>query len=243
VNEDLTNYRPDAAFQAVYQFSWYEFCDWYLELVKLKKGRLDVLCHALDTILKLLHPLAPMVTERIYSELPWADLGKLSLQKFPEAKAPGASHPDMTALKAAVEGIRNFRTENKISPKAPIPAFLETKNTALWQKLAPFITGLARLGDVKVNQAAPAGSAGKVATADFTFTLPLEGLVDKTAEKARLQNEIKKVRSDVEFSEKRLGNEGFVARAKPELVAQEKANLAAAKEKLAVLEEAIKKLG
>ena len=82
-----------------------------------------------------------------------------------------------------------------------------------------------------------------MATAEFTFTLPLEGLVDKTAEKARLQNEIKKVRSDVEFSEKRLGNEGFVARAKPELVAQEKANLAAAKEKLAVLEEAIKKLG
>ena len=87
-----------------------------------------------------------------------------------------------------------------------------------------------------------AGSAGKVATADFTFTLPLEGLVDKGAERTRLQNEIKKVRSDVDFSEKRLGNPGFVSRAKPELVEQEKANLAAAKEKLGVLEAALAKL-
>jgi valyl-tRNA synthetase len=243
VNEDLKNYRPDAAFQTIYQFSWYEFCDWYLELVKLKKGRLDVLCHSLDTILKLLHPMAPMVTERIYGELPWAEKGRLSLQKFPTAQPVASDHNEVAAMKAAVEGIRNFRTENKISPKAAIPVFLETKNTALWQKLAPFVTGLARLGDVQVNKAAPAGSAGKVATADFTFTIPLEGLVDKTAEKARLQNEIKKVRSDVDFSEKRLGNPGFVSRAKPELVEQEKANLAAAKEKLAVLEEAIKKLG
>jgi valyl-tRNA synthetase len=242
VNEEFAQYRPDAAFQTIYQFAWYEFCDWYLEMVKIKKGRLDLLCHGLDTILKLLHPMAPMVTERIYAELPWAEKGKLSLQAFPRPTERGSESPEVAALKAAVEGIRNFRTENKISPKAQIPAYLETKDVALWEKLEPFVTGLARLGAVQVNQAAPAGPAGKVAAGAFTFTLPLEGLVDKGAEKVRLQNEIKKARSDVEFSEKRLGNEAFVQKAKPELVAQERAKLEAAREKLKVLEEALAKL-
>jgi valyl-tRNA synthetase len=245
VNEELTNYRADAAFQAIYQFAWYEFCDWYLEMVKIKKGKPDVLCYALDTILKLLHPMGPMVTEKIYGELPWAEKGKLSLQPYPAASAAPASAQDLAeiaALRALVDGIRNFRTENKISPKAQIPAYLEAKDTALWKKLEPFVVGLARLGEVHLNQPAPAGSSGKVATDLFTLTLPLEGLVDKSAEKVRLQSEIKKVRQEVEFSEKRLGNEAFVARAKPELVAEEKGKLGLAKGKLQVLEEALAKL-
>lgn len=245
VNEELTNYRADAAFQAIYQFAWYEFCDWYLEMVKIKKGKPDVLCYALDTILKLLHPMGPMVSEKIYGELPWAEKGKLSLQAYPAAGVAPASAQDLAeiaALRALVDGIRSFRTENKISPKAQIPAYLEAKDTALWKKLEPFVVGLARLGEVHLNQPAPAGSSGKVATDLFTLTLPLEGLVDKSAEKARLQNEIKKVRQEVEFSEKRLGNEAFVARAKPELVAEEKAKLDLAREKMRVLEEALAKL-
>jgi valyl-tRNA synthetase len=246
VNDDLTNYRPDAAFSAMYQFAWYEFCDWYLELVKIKKGRLDVLCYGLETILKMMHPMAPMVTEKIYGELPWAAKGKLSVQDFPKAaeKSPASIQDlaEIRAMCALVDGIRNFRTENKISPKAQIPAFLEAKDTALWKKLEPFVVGLARLGEVHLNKAAPAGSSGKVATEQFTLTLPLDGLVDKSAEKARLQNEIKKVRSDVDFSEKRLSNEAFVARAKPELVAEERSKLDVAKDKLKVLEEAMAKL-
>jgi valyl-tRNA synthetase len=84
---------------------------------------------------------------------------------------------------------------------------------------------------------------GKFFTSAFTLTIPLEGLVDTSAEKARLQNEIKRVRTDVEFSLKRLENPAFVERAKPELVEKERATLTANKEKLAVLEEALKKLG
>lgn len=244
VNKELAQYRPDAAFQLIYQFAWYEFCDWYLELVKVKKGSLDTLCFALETILKLLHPMAPMVTEKIYAELPWAEKGKLLLQSFPTAsgESPG-SHPEILALKAAVEGIRNFRTENKISPRSEIPVYLQTENIALWNSIAPFAKALARLGEVHINAAAPGGMSGKVATTEFTFTLPLEGLVDKSAEKTRLQNEIKKVRSDVEFGEKRLQNPAFVEKAKPELVEAERAKLAQAQEKLNVLTEALKKLG
>jgi len=247
VNDDLSNYRPDAAFHALYQFTWYEFCDWYLELVKVKKGSLDTLCFTLETILKLMHPMAPMVTERIYRELPEAEVGKLLLQKFPlPVDHKIASDEDLdqvAALKKAVEGIRNFRTENKISPKALIPAFVQTDQKALWEKLSRFTVSLAKLGDVAVNVSPPAGASGKVATNEFTFTLPLEGLVDSAAEKMRLLNEIKRVRTDVEFSLKRLENPAFVERAKPELVAKEREIVALNQEKLRTLEEALRKLG
>jgi valyl-tRNA synthetase len=247
VNEDLANYRPDAAFSALYQFAWYEFCDWYLEFVKVKKGSLDTLCFALDTILKLLHPMAPLVTEKIYGELPWAEKGKLLLQKFPlpvsRAPASQADLAEAQALKRVVEGIRNFRTENKISPRNEIKAFVQTDQAVLWEKLAPFIHALARLGEVQVNTPAPGGMQGKVATSEFTVTLPLEGLVDKEAEKTRLNNEIKKVKSDIDHSARRLDNPAFVEKAKPELVAKEREALALAEGKLKVLEEALAKLG
>jgi valyl-tRNA synthetase len=255
-NEDLRHYRPDAAFNTLYQFAWYELCDWYLELVKVRNaggetkkqpGSLDTLCYALETILKLLHPMAPMVTERIYSELPWAEAGKLPLQKFPVAADGEIARPEdlaeVLAMKAVIEGTRNFRTENKITPRTPIRAFLQTEQRPLWEKVSRFVVALARLGEVSVNGPAPSGASGKVATSEFTLTIPLEGLVDTAAEKARLQNEIKRVRTDVEFSLKRLENPAFVERAKPELVEKERATLAANKEKLAVLEEALKKLG
>ena len=247
VNEELTHYRPDAAFNLIYQFAWYEFCDWYLELVKIKKGSLDTLCFVLESILKLLHPMAPSVTERIYAELPWAEKGRLLLKSFPErhdAEIIGSEDlKAIRAMKAIIEGTRNFRTENKISPRTAIPAYLETANLALWKKVQDFVVSLAKLHEVKINAPIPSGSSGAVATDEFRLILPLEGLVDKGAERTRLQSEINKVKSDLDFSEKRLNNPNFVGRAKPELVEQEKVNADSFREKLRVLEEALQKLG
>ncbi len=244
VNQALGQYRPDAAFQEMYQFIWHEFCDWYLELVKAKQGDLDTICFVLEETLKLLHPMAPMVTEKIYRELPWVEKGaSLVHAEFPASDLPQAKESDfieIAALKQATEGLRNFRTENKIPPRTEIKAFLETKDTALWKQISPLVSALARV-EVVVGEA-PQGTSGRVATENFVFTIPLEGLVDKDAERQRLQNEIKKARADVEFSERRLGNPGFVQKAKPELVEQERANLNTYKEKLASLEEALAKL-
>ena len=188
-----------------------------------------------------------MVTERIYSELPWSQKGKLLIQPYPSVYdreiATSNDLSEITAMKALVEGTRNFRTENKISPKASIGAHLYTNETALWEKISRFVVALARLGDIELNGKVPSGASGKVATQDFTLTIPLDGLVDTSAEKARLQNEIKRVRGDVEFSLKRLENPAFVERAKPELVEKERNTLSMNKEKLAVLEEALKRLG
>jgi valyl-tRNA synthetase len=246
IEQDLQQYRPDSAFHHLYQFVWYEFCDWYLEMVKIKKGSLDVLCFTLDSILRMLHPMAPMVTEKIYGELPWANKGNLSIQSYPRENprfnADEATLNDFQALKSLVEAIRNFRTENKISPKAQIDVYLQTQNSQLWNTIAPFVTSLAKIGNVHLNERPGQGSFSKVATDQFTLSIPLDGLVDKSAEKTRLESEIKKVRADVEFSERRLGNPGFVSKAKPELVEVERAQLATNKEKLKVLEDALSKL-
>lgn len=246
VNQSLAQYRPDAAFHDLYQFVWGELCDWYLEIVKTKTGSLDTLCYVLEETLKLMHPMAPMVTEKIYRSLPWNGKGKSLINAtFPSgADASMASQDDIKmieALKRATEGLRNFRTENKIPPRQEINAFIDTKETALWSQVGPLVIALARLGTVEQSSDAKDNS-GRVTTENFTFTIPLDGLVDKSAERLRLQNEIKKARSDVEFSEKRLNNPAFVQKAKPELVEQERANAATYREKLASLEAALAKL-
>lgn len=247
VNQSLAQYRPDAAFHELYQFVWGELCDWYLELVKTKTGSLDALAFVLEETLKLMHPMAPLVTEKIHRNLPW-NSGKSSLIRapFPEGKSKALSGANDTAavaaLKQAVEGLRNFRTENKIAPRQEINAFIEAKDMALWSQIGSLVIALARLGTVNAGQA-PVENSGRVVTDAFVFTIPLEGLVDKGAERQRLQNEIKKTRADVEFSQRRLSNPGFVQKAKPALVEQERASAAAHQEKLAALEEALSKLG
>ncbi|NUM88531.1 MAG: valine--tRNA ligase [Bdellovibrionales bacterium] len=245
VNQALTDYRPDAAFQELYQFTWYELCDWYLEMVKVKKGSLDTLLFSLETVLKLLHPMAPMATDKIFSELPWIKGKTILGEAYPTHPGVGIAVDGdveaVAALKRAVEGLRNFRTENKISPRQSIRAHLETREQALWSRVGHLVMALAKLEDV-ATQPFSGGMAGRVATPELVFTLPLEGLVDKDAERQRLEHEIKKVRGDLEFTERRLGNPNFVTKAKPELVDAEKKNLAQYKEKLQSLQEALGRL-
>jgi valyl-tRNA synthetase len=247
VQSNLLSYRPDGAFHDIYQFTWYEFCDWYLELLKIRKGSRDTLAFTLDQILRLLHPMAPLVTERIFEELPWRGNDRLALGSFPQLQdlPPFLSDSDRTkieGLKAVVEGLRNFRTENKISPKIQLTAYLQTSHPNLWKELSPFVEGLAKVS-VRLENFSSAGLTGRVVTPEFSLTLPLEGVVDREAEKTRLQHELKKVKADLEFSEKRLGNEAFIARAKPELVVEERKKAAEAKDKLSALELALRALG
>lgn len=247
VNRQLEDYRPDAAFQAIYQFTWYEFCDWYLEIFKLGKGTsAHTLKMVLDKLLALFHPFAPFVTEKIYGSMPWKTAAPLMTHAYPEsAQFPNASANSlqiMAELQEAVSGIRNFRSENKINPKDLIPAFYSAKNEAQWSQLSPYVQSLAKLGEIKKGNA-PAGShAGLVNTTHFSFTIPLDGLVDTGAERTRLEAELKKTREDLGFVEKRLNNRSFVDNAKPELVEKERARLREFTEKVRALDGALKKL-
>jgi len=251
VNEHLSNYRPDAAFQNFYQFAWYEFCDWYLEMVKIKKSdSINTLCYALDTILKLFHPFAPLVTEKIFAELPWGEKNQLLHEVYPIAVetefADAADLEKFSALKEIVEAVRNFRTENKIAPKQMIEIYkitsIDTAASNIWDEVKDYFYSLTKFSATSSAPSDAEKNLSIINTKYFTIEVSLDGLVDKDAERMRLQNEIKKVRSDVEFSEKRLANPGFVERAKPELVEKEKELLKIAQQKLTGLEEAFKKL-
>jgi valyl-tRNA synthetase len=249
VNRQLDQYRFDLAFSAIYQFVWYEFCDWYLELAKLQDKENPLLKRVLHTsatqILKLLHPLAPFVTEEIYSHFPARDAEMLMVSGFPGENsawtAPEASLVEVAALRAAVDGLRNFRTENQISPRDGIQVFLSGPRP-LWEKIAPLVSALARIEKAEFLANPLTGPAGKVVAGDFEFQIPLAGLVDSSAEASRLESEVKKLREDIGFVEKRLANPNFVDKAKPELVDKERARLTEFQEKIKSLETSLAKL-
>jgi valyl-tRNA synthetase len=248
VNRQLSEYRPDAAFNAIYQFTWYEFCDWYLEIFKMGRGTSgSTLKTVLTTVLELFHPFAPFMSEQVYADLPWSKGEPLVSKKFPQAEKFKAADPSanekIRILQEAVSGIRNFRTENKISPKEEIKVFYTAKSDAIWDELSPYIKTLARLSQAEKGNASSAGRSGLVNSPDFSFAIPLEGLVDSGAEKTRLDAELKKAREDLGFVEKRLGNAAFVSKAKPELIEKERERLNEFNEKILALTAAIKKLG
>jgi valyl-tRNA synthetase len=247
VNKHLEEYRADVAFQAIYQFAWYEFCDWYLEIFKMSRGTSpQTLQTVLQTLLQLFHPFAPFVTEKIYSELPWYKQDSLVTHAFPAADdfecASATSLQKISAIQEIVAGVRNFRTENKINPKVSIPAFYAAKNEALWNDTEEYILFLAKLGPLTKGQAPASARTGLVSTNEFTLVIPLENLVDSGAEKTRLESELKKARDDLGFVEKRLNNRSFVENAKPELIEKERARMKEFSEKLQALEAALKQL-
>ncbi len=238
VDHHLSSYRVDQAFQSIYQFTWYEFCDWYLELSKLQdlkdKTNQKVLHYVLSSIVKLLHPMAPFITEEIYSYLPHSlemnglKKKRLILESSPQTidTALGLSDQEahsMEELKKIVEGIRSFRTENKISPKTAISVLLQTSREKDWDRISQKVCSLAKLSEVHLNKKEPKdGSFSKLSIGEFNFVIPLEGLVDSKAEMGRLGNKIKKMEKDLLFITNRLNNKNFTTRAKPELVEQEK---------------------
>lgn len=238
VNRQLEAYRFDLAFQAIYQFTWYEFCDWYLEFAKLQTpspALQKVLKICILDIIKLLHPMAPFVTEEIYRELMPAHARANSTESFlmimafpeivPQWDAPASVLHEIEALKEIVEGVRNFRTENQIPPRTEILAHLQTTENKLWQTISSRAEKLAKLARVQLSAAPASGPAGRVRTKFFDLVIPLAGLVDTSAEKTRLQTEVDKLAKDIAFIEQRLANKSFTERAKPELVEKERARL------------------
>lgn len=251
VNRQLEQYRFDLAFNAIYQFTWYEFCDWYVEFAKLQDLKdpqnQKVLYTCVLDILKLLHPLAPHVTEEIFSFLPGSDGKMLMVSDFPVDR-PDLHASDSYVLellqstREVVEGIRNFRTENQISPRLEIDIYLQTTNAKVWKDMETVVRSLAKVKNAHVNTAAPSGPSGRVAVPGFDISIPLAGLVDTGAEAQRLETEIAKVREDLGFVEKRLANKNFVDKAKPELVEKERERLREFQGKLSALEESLRQL-
>jgi valyl-tRNA synthetase len=245
VDAQLAAYRFDLAAQALYEFTWNDYCDWFLEFSKpaLQGGdsaeaasTRHTLLFVLERLLRLLHPLIPFITEEIWQAVA-PKLGiagdSISTQSWPEAGAlpqDAGAAADVEWLKAVVGAIRSVRGENNISPAASIRVLLDEGNAqddARLRKFAGALAFLSKASEVRGlgEVEAPAFSA-PVAIGAMTLAIPLEGLVDLQQEVARLDKEIKRLAAEVDKANAKLANANFVANAPAEVVAQEMERIA-----------------
>ncbi|PHM37285.1 valine--tRNA ligase [Xenorhabdus innexi] len=259
--EALDTYRFDIAANILYEFTWNQFCDWYLELSKpaINKGTeaevraaRHTLIEVLEGLLRLAHPIIPFITETIWQRVKVVkgiDADTIMLQSFPEfdqAKVDELALNDLEWIKEAIIAVRNIRAEMNIAPSKPLEVMLRDANGDAQRRVAEnltFIQAMGRLSSVTVlatGEEAPVSVTKLIDGAEVL--IPMAGLVDKDAELARLDKEIEKLDKEISGIEVKLSNEGFVSRAPEAVVAKERERLAtnnAAKEKLLAQKETI----
>ncbi len=232
----LMEFRISEVAQALYDFLWNDFCDWYLELSKGEKQNPAVLYHVLKNILILLHPFMPFITETIWAQLPGVE-GMLIHEPYPKPdKKKYDGEPTALAIDV-ITSIRKMRAENKIEPAVKVPAIIYGhKALGDLHRSAPDIIRLARLGDFTLEEKGDKieGAAADVVSGIEIF-IPLSGLVDLEKEKERMAKEIANLESYVAGLRRKLDNAQFATNAPAAIVAQEKARLAEAEEKLTKL--------
>jgi valyl-tRNA synthetase len=265
-NEALTEYRYNEAANGLYQFTWSEFCDWYLELSKQdlygsdperKSTAQYVLWHVLEQLLRLLHPFMPFITEEIWQALPVGAIHELPLLPLPTImKAeypeflPERSFPEaagrMERVMAVISGIRNIRGEMEVPPSRSIATILSCgseDSRLLMEQNKSSIISLARLSDLVIGLELEKPEDASIQVAgDVQIYVPLKGLVDVEAEEQRLLKEIGKIAKDIELFTKKLENPSFVDRAPADVVAKEREKLAEVTVKKAVLEASLEKI-
>ncbi|MGL5101450.1 MAG: valine--tRNA ligase [Plesiomonas sp.] len=252
--EALDNYRFDIAAGILYEFTWNQFCDWYLELTKPVmnsgseaelRGTRHTLIHVLEGLLRLAHPIIPFITEEIWQRvkvLANVDAATIMLQPFPEYQpeaTDAAAMEDLEWIKQLIIAVRNIRAEMNIAPSKPLDILLRNASTEEQRRVnanQTFIQSLARLESITLLAEGEKGPVSVTKLVGNTEVLiPMAGLIDKDAELARLQKEIEKVNGEVSRIENKLANEGFVARAPEAVIAKEREKLvgyAQAKQKL-----------
>ena len=256
VTNNLENFELGIATQKVYDFIWNEFCDWYIEMVKsrlydenctTKFSAQYTLNKVLKDSLKLLHPVMPFVTEKIYMQLYHND-ESIMISKWPEyteSLSFEKEEEQIEKLKTIIVGIRNLRTNLNVHPSKKSKLIFVTKtandmlkeSSAMIQKL-----GFANEIDIQENKENIPQNAMSVLADGIELYIPFEELVDLEAEKQRLQGEREKLLSEVARGEKMLSNPGFVNKAPEAKINEEKAKLAKYKEMLEKVEERIKSL-
>ena len=257
----LEDYRFDIAAQTVYEFTWNQFCDWYLELTKPvlnndasteaeKRGTRHTLINVLESLLRLLHPLMPFITDTIWqrvvplSALKVEEGASIMVQAFPEvdaAKQDDKVLADIEWVKKFIVGIRNIRGEMDISPNKPLNALLKNvsdEDTRRLDAAKAFLDKLSKLETVTIlkdGEEAPASATALVG--EMEILIPMAGLIDKDAELARITKAMEKIEKDVSRTRGKLGNEKFVSNAPDAVIEKERAKLDEGEKALAKLKE------
>jgi len=255
VNTALDEFRFNDAANAVYQFLWKEFCDWYIEMAKTvlygdstedKARTAGCLYHVLETSLRLLHPFMPFVTEEIWQKLPHEG-ETIMLRPFPAGlQRDEEAERLMGYVMEAVSEIRSIRGELNIPPSVELEAHIRARNSDVDSILAgfgPVIKKLARLGALVTGTATdrPKGSASAV-TSNMEVYVPIRDVLDINAEIERLKKELKKVNETISFLDRKLLNEDFLNNAPPAIVDKEKKRYRESIEKREKIEDNIERM-
>ncbi len=263
VRDGYAQYRFDLAAQAVYEFTWYEFCDWYLEFSKPvlqsadstadeRRGTRRTLIVVLEALLRLLHPLMPFITEEIWLRVgPRAGRTGDSIMRQPyPAAEPGAADPQLAAemrwVMDFILGIRRIRGELDIAPSLRISVLLQNasdQDLARYARNAASIQRLAGIAEARVL--AEGETAPQAATAllgSMNILVPMAGLINVDAELERLGKRRSKLEQELARATAKLGNENFVRSAPAEVVAQERARVEEFKRELAQLADQLKRV-
>ena len=256
----LDKFEVGVALSNIYDFTWDIFCDWYIELSKVRLNEKDteenlvaqnVIAYVLLGILKLLHPFMPFITEEIYGTLPHdAPDESIMISRFPTCDAAlrfEEATEQMNRIIAAIKAIRARRNEMNVPPSRKAKVYVATRYTDTFNdKTAVFFTRLASASEIEVADSfegvISADDAVQIITDSATVFLPLSDIIDTEKEKARLDAEEKKLLGEIERIEKKLSNEGFVAKAPAAVVDGERAKLEKYRENLDGVRAALAKL-
>ncbi len=253
VTDNLERFELGIAVAKLYDFIWDVFCDWYIEIAKIRLQSGEgadtakaVLVYVLTDILKLLHPFMPFITEEIYQAIPH-DMESIMISKWPEYD-PALSFADeeaqMEKIMDAIRAIRNRRAEMNIPPSKKSKVYVETAFADVFAVGSEFIKRLAYASDVEIADAfGDLGNTVTIVTNDAKIYIPLGDLVDFEAEAKRLQKELAAAEEKLAFINKKLDNPGFVNKAPEKVVQQNRDEAAKLTEKIANLRSSLENLG
>jgi valyl-tRNA synthetase len=265
VHEAFETFRFDLASQALYEFTWNQFCDWYLELTKpvffkgneaQQRATRHTLVNVLESLLRLMHPIMPYITETIWQRVVpltnfiqdhGSKLGdSIMVQSFPafdESQCDQQAIDDLEWVKQFIVAIRNIRGEMDISPSKALPVLLKNVSDIDQRRIdenQQFLSALAKLESIDVlAEGAEAPLSATAVVGDLSVLIPMAGLIDKDAEIARLTKSIEKLNKEADKTRSKLGNEKFVGKAPEAVINKEKAKLLEAESALTKLREQV----
>ncbi len=253
VTESLEKFELGMAVQKLYDFIWDVFCDWYIEIAKIRLNGEDadakatvkaVLVYVMSNTLKLLHPFMPFITEEIWQTLPH-DGDSIMISQWPVYSGElnfAKDETEMERVMTAIKAVRNRRAEMNVPPSKKAKLFIETACENTFSEGADFFIRLASASEVEIVKGFDGGDMVTVITEDAKIFIPLDELVDFKAELQRLEKEKAAVEKEIAFVSGKLNNQNFVAKAPEALVNEQREKLNKYNEKLNMLNESIAKI-
>ncbi len=250
VNRSVESYNLHEGSRHIYRFFWHEFCDWYLEMIKLHPERSKpTLLYVFENALRLLHPFMPFITEELWQNLPHKG-ESIVIAPYPEfipelVDERAESHAEL--IQDIVTKVRNIRSEKNVDAKQQVPLRIATTDPELAKLLSDAQEYLFKLAQISRLEVVPGLSgdsmAAQAVAGGLALEVPLEGVIDLQAEKGRLNREMEKVRREIEGLERKLSNASFVDRAPKDVVEENRRRLADYQDQAAKLSEGLNRLG